>query len=90
MGTRSAALSCNINTVQSQTGASSEEKPSNSSQNQFSDNSGIVINRPDPSPMAQWVKDPPVMQETQEVQVRSLGQDNPLEKEMATHCSILA
>ena len=27
---------------------------------------------------------------SQEVQVQSLGQDNPLEKEMATHCSILA
>ena len=40
--------------------------------------------------MAQWVNDPPVMQKTQEVQIRSLGQDNPLEKEMATHCSILA
>ena len=30
------------------------------------------------------------MQETQEVQVQSLGQDNPLEKEMATHFSFLA
>jgi len=26
----------------------------------------------------------------QEVQVRSLGQEDPLQKEMATHCSILA
>ena len=26
----------------------------------------------------------------QEIQVRSLGQDDPLEKEMATHSSILA
>ena len=26
----------------------------------------------------------------QEIQVRSLGQENPLEKEMATHSSILA
>ena len=26
----------------------------------------------------------------QEMQVRSLGQEDPLEKEMATHCSILA
>ena len=33
------------------------------------------------------VKDLPVMQETW---VRSLGQDDPLEKEMATHTSILA
>ena len=30
------------------------------------------------------------MQETQEVWVRSLGQEDPLEKEMATHFSILA
>ena len=30
------------------------------------------------------------MQETQETWVRSLGQENPLEKEMATHSSILA
>ena len=37
--------------------------------------------------MAQTVKDPHTMQETQ---VRSLGQEDPLEKEMATHSSILA
>ena len=37
--------------------------------------------------MAQWVKNPPAMQETQ---VRSLRQEDPLEEEMATHCSILA
>ena len=30
------------------------------------------------------------MQETQETQVLSLGQEDPLEKEMATHSSILA
>ena len=30
------------------------------------------------------------MQETQETGVRSLGQEDPLEKEMATHSSILA
>ena len=29
------------------------------------------------------------MQETQKMQVWSLGQENPLEKEMATHSSIL-
>ena len=34
--------------------------------------------------MAQWVKNLPAMQETQEVWVRSLGQEDPLEKEMAT------
>ena len=33
------------------------------------------------------VADPPAMQETQ---VRSLGQEDPLEKEMVTHSSILA
>ena len=37
--------------------------------------------------MAQTVKDLPAMQETQ---VRSLGQEDPLEKGMATHSSILA
>ena len=30
------------------------------------------------------------MEETQEMQVQSLGQEDPLEKEMATHSSILA
>ena len=40
--------------------------------------------------MAQWVKNPPAMQETQEIQVQSLGWDDPLEEEMATHASILA
>ena len=39
------------------------------------------------SPVAQMVKNPPAMQETQ---VRSLGQEDPLEKGMATHYSILA
>ena len=42
------------------------------------------------SPMAQQVKNLPAMQETQQMQVRSLGQGDPLEKEMATHSSILA
>ena len=37
--------------------------------------------------MARLVKNPPVRQETW---VRSLGQEDPLEKEMATHSSILA
>ena len=37
--------------------------------------------------MAQTIKNPPAMQETQ---VPSLGQEDPLEKEMATHSSILA
>ena len=37
--------------------------------------------------VAQLVKNPPAMQETQ---VKSLGQEDLLEKEMATHSSILA
>ena len=37
--------------------------------------------------MAQQVKNPPVMHKTQ---VRSLGQEDPLEKGMAAHSSILA
>ena len=36
------------------------------------------------------LKNPPAIPETQEMQVRSLGQKDPLEKEMATHPSILA
>ena len=40
--------------------------------------------------MAQWVKNPPAMQETQEIQVQSLGWEDPLEEEMATHASIIA
>ena len=40
--------------------------------------------------MAQQVKNPPAMQETQETWVWSLGWDDPLGEEMATHSSILA
>ena len=40
-----------------------------------------------PSLIAQLVKNLPAMQETQ---VRLLGQEDPLEKEMETHSSILA
>ena len=36
------------------------------------------------------VKSPPAMQETQETWVQSLGWDNLLEQEVATHSSILA
>ena len=35
-------------------------------------------------------KNPPAMQETQEMRVRSLGQEDPLQEGMATHSSILA
>ena len=36
------------------------------------------------------VKNPPAVQETQEMHVRSLGGEDPLEEKMATHSSILA
>ena len=42
------------------------------------------------SPDGSAVKNLPPMQETQEMQVRSLGREDPLEKETATHSSILA
>ena len=35
--------------------------------------------------MAQCIKNPPAMQETQKMQVQSLGQEDSLEKEKATH-----
>ena len=40
-------------------------------------------------PSGSVVKNSPVMQETQEMQVQSLGWEDPLEKGMATHSSIL-
>ena len=40
--------------------------------------------------MAQQVKNPPAMQETQETWVQFLGQEDLMQKEMATHSSILA
>ena len=36
------------------------------------------------------VQNLPAMQETEEIRVPSLGQEDPLEKGVATHCSILA
>ena len=39
--------------------------------------------------MAHWVRNPPAMRETQETPVQFLGQDDPLEEEMAMHSSIL-
>ena len=39
------------------------------------------------SQVTQWVKNPPAMQE---IQVQSLGWEDPLEEDMATHSSILA
>ena len=40
--------------------------------------------------MVQWLKTRLPMQDTQETQVQSLGEEDPLEKETATHSSILA
>ena len=40
--------------------------------------------------MAQWVKDLPAMQETQEIKVRSLGWEDPLKEEMVARSSVLA
>ena len=40
--------------------------------------------------MAQQVKNLPAVQWTQEMQVQSPGQEDPLEEGMATHSSILA
>ena len=36
------------------------------------------------------IKNPSAMHEAQETQVQSLGREDPLEKEIATHSSILA
>ena len=41
------------------------------------------------SQLTQWVKNLPAMQEIQEMQVRSLGWEDPLEEGMATYSSIL-
>ena len=41
-------------------------------------------------PSGSVVKNQPAIQETQKMQVPSLGQEDPLEEEMATHSSILA
>ena len=41
------------------------------------------------SPVAQRCKNPPAMQEPQEMWVQFLGQEDPLEEGMATHSSIL-
>ena len=41
-------------------------------------------------PSGSAIKNPPAMQEPQELRVRSLGQEDPLEEGMATHCSILS
>ena len=48
---------------------------------------GAASSGPPASLIAQSVKNLPAVQETR---VRSLGQEDPLEKKMATHSSILA
>ena len=40
--------------------------------------------------VVQWVKSPSAMPEIPEIRVQSLGQEDPLEDEMASHSSILA
>ena len=40
--------------------------------------------------IAQWVKNPPAIQELQGMWIQSLGWEDPLEKEMETHSRILA
>ena len=40
--------------------------------------------------MAQWVKNPLAIKETQQTQVQTLDQEDPVEEEMATNSSILA
>ena len=40
--------------------------------------------------MAQQMKNPSAKQETQDIWVQSLGQEDPLQKGMATHSRILA
>ena len=42
------------------------------------------------SRVVQWVKNPPAMPEIPEIRVQSLGQEDPLEDEMASHSSIFA
>ena len=42
------------------------------------------------SQVAQWVKNTPAMQKTQETWVQFLDWEDPLEEGMATHSSILA
>ena len=42
------------------------------------------------SPMAQWVENPPAMQETKQTWAQSLGQKDPLEEENGNQSSILA
>ena len=58
-------------------------------QNVTKDNSGTLLCRR-VSPVAQLVKNPRALQETQETKFQSPGGEYPLEEEMATHSSIVA
>ena len=49
-----------------------------------------AIYGPQGSPGGSVVKNPPTVQETRKTWVRSLGQEDSLEKEIATHSSLLA
>ena len=49
----------------------------------------VIPSRQRASQVAQWIKNPLAMQETKEMQVLSLGREDPLAKGMATHSSIL-
>ena len=53
-------------------------------------NNGGEVEYQGASPVAQWQRICLPMQEMQETQVQSLGEDDPLEEEMAIHSSILA
>ena len=55
-------------------------------------NNNLTLDRPiqGASPMAQPVKHPPVMQETQKTQVQFLGWEDSLEDGMTAHSTILA
>ena len=51
----------------------------------------MLVNTPPPaSQVAQWVQNLPAVRETQEMQVRCLDWDDPLEEGTATHSSIPA
>ena len=50
----------------------------------------MYVNTPKGFPGGSAVENPVGIQEAQETQVRSLGQEDPLEEGMATHSSILA
>ena len=52
--------------------------------------SAIYIHISRASQVAQWINNPPAMQEMQETWVQSLGWHDPLEEGVATHPSILA